>query len=59
LIPFGLPCFRFTDRMAAEGTLWLAFSAVNDSTRALLVADRLLARLARCGFELGPPGRAD
>jgi transposase len=52
LIPFGLPRFQFTARMVPEGTLWLAFSAVNDSTYALLFADRLLAHLARCGVDL-------
>jgi len=35
-----------------EGTLWLAFCAVNDSTYALLFADRLLAHLAGCGVDL-------
>jgi len=54
LIPFGLPRFQFTARMVPEGTLWLAFSAVNDSTYALLFADRLLAHLARCGVDLRP-----
>jgi hypothetical protein len=54
LIPFGLPRFQFTARMVPEGTLWLAFSAVNDSTYALVFADRLLAHLARCGVDLRP-----
>jgi transposase len=54
LIPFGLPRFQFTARLVPEGTLWPAFSAVNDSTYALLFADRLLAHLARCGVDLGP-----
>jgi len=52
LIPFGLPRFQFTARIVPEGTLWLAFSAVNDSTYALWFADRLLAHLARCGVDL-------
>ncbi len=54
LIPFGLPRFQFTARMVPEGMLWLAFSAVNDSTYALRFADRLLAHLARCGVALRP-----
>ncbi len=53
-IPFGLPRFQYTARMVPEGTLWLAFSAVNDSTYALLFADRLLAHLQRCGVDLRP-----
>lgn len=52
LIPFGLPRYQFTARMVPEGGLWLAFSAVNDSTYALLFADRLLAHLQRCGVDL-------
>jgi len=52
LIPFGLPRFQFTARVVPEGGIWLAFSAVNDSTYALLFADRLLAHLKRCGVDL-------
>jgi hypothetical protein len=54
LIPFGLPRFQFTAHIVPEGTLWLASSAVNDPTCALLFADRLLAHLARCGADLRP-----
>jgi hypothetical protein len=32
LIPFGLPRYQFTARIVPEGDIWLAFSAVNDST---------------------------
>jgi len=52
LIPFGLPRYQFTARLVPEGALWLAFSAVNDSTYALLFADRLLAHFRRCGVDL-------
>ncbi len=52
LIPFGLPRYQFTARVVPEGGIWLAFSAVNDSTYALLFADRLLAHLSRCGVRL-------
>jgi len=52
LIPFGLPRYQFTARVVPEGGLWLAFSAVNDSTYALLFADRLLAHLKACGVRL-------
>jgi transposase len=52
LIPFGLPRYQFTARIVPEGGIWLAFSAVNDSTYALLFGDRLLAHLAACGVKL-------
>jgi hypothetical protein len=52
LIPFGLPRYQFTARIVPEGGIWLAFSAVNDSTYALLFGDRLLAHLAACGVQL-------
>lgn len=35
-----------------EGGPWLAFSAVNDSTYAVLFADCLLAHLRACGLDL-------
>lgn len=53
LIPYGLPRYQFTARVVPEGAIWLAFSRVNDSTYALLFADRLLAHLRRCGVRLG------
>ncbi len=52
LIPFGLPRYQYTARVVPEGALWLAFSAANDSTYALLFADRLLAHFRRCGVDL-------
>jgi transposase len=52
LIPFGLPRYQYTARIVPEGALWLAFSAVNDSTYALLFADRLLAQFRRAGVHL-------
>ncbi len=52
LIPFGLPRYQYTARVVPEGAVWLAFSAVNDSTYALLFADRLLAHFRRCGVDL-------
>jgi len=52
LIDVGWPRYQFTARMVPEGALWLAFSAVNDSTYALLFADRLLAHFQRCGVNL-------
>ena len=48
----GLPRYQFTARLVPEGAIWLAFSAVNDSTYALLFADRLLAHFQRCGVQL-------
>ena len=52
LIDVGWPRYQFTARMVPEGGLWLAFSAVNDSTYALLFADHLLAHFRRCGVNL-------
>jgi hypothetical protein len=49
---FELPRYQFTARIVPEGGIWLAFSAVNDSTYALLFGDRLLAHLAACGVKL-------
>ena len=49
---FGLLRYQFTARIVPEGGIWLAFSAVNDSTYALLFGDRLLAHLAACGVKL-------
>jgi len=50
LIPFGLPRYQSTARVVPEGAVWLAFSAVNDSTYALPFADRLPAHFQRCGW---------
>lgn len=52
LIPFGLPRYPLTARIVPEGAIWLAFSAVNDSTYALLFADRLLEHFGRSGVDL-------
>jgi transposase len=52
LIDFGLPQYQFTARIVPEGGTWLAYSAVNDSTYALLFGDRLLAHFQRCGVDL-------
>ena len=52
LIDFGLPRYQFTARIVPEGAIWLAFSAVNDSTYGLLFADRLLAHFKACGVDL-------
>lgn len=52
LIDVGWPRYQFTARLVPEGALWLAFSHVNDSTYALLFADRLLAHFQRCGVNL-------
>ena len=52
LIAYGLPRYQFTARVVPEGAIWLAFSRVNDSTYALIFADRLLAHLRRCGVRL-------
>jgi transposase-like protein len=48
----GLPRYQFTARLVPEGALWLSFSHVNDSTYALLFADRLLAHFKKHGVSL-------
>lgn len=48
----GWPRYQFTARLVPEGALWLAYSHANDSTYALLFADRLLACFQRHGVKL-------
>ncbi len=51
-LPFGPPRYQLAARILPQGTIWLAFSAVNDSIYALLFADCLLVWAARCGVKL-------
>ncbi len=48
----AFPRYQFTARLVPEGALWLAFSEFNDSTYALLFADRLLACFQKHGVRL-------
>jgi transposase-like protein len=48
----GFPRYQLTARVVPEGALWLAYSQFNDSTYALLFADRLLAHFQRHGVAL-------